>query len=87
VRGWGRGAHAAGVGAGLGASGGAMLGILNVNRKIRKRTDTDVAFTREYSRVSIFYRECEYTNYDSRSPKDNYITIFGGKRGSFLRVL
>ena len=39
-----------------------MLGILNTNRKIRKRTDTDVAFTREYSRVSIFHRERECTN-------------------------
>jgi len=29
---------------------------------IRKRTDTDVAFTREYSRVSIFHRERECTN-------------------------
>jgi hypothetical protein len=34
-----------------------LLGILNANRKIRKRTDNDVAFTREYSRVSIFHRE------------------------------
>ena len=39
-----------------------LLGILNTNRKIRKRTDTDVAFTREYSRVSIFHRERECTN-------------------------
>jgi hypothetical protein len=31
-----------------------LLGILNTNRKkIRKRMDTDVAFTQEYSRVSI----------------------------------
>ena len=39
-----------------------LLGILNANRKIRKRTDTDVAFTWEYSRVSIFHRERECTN-------------------------
>jgi len=39
-----------------------VLGILNANRKIRKRTDTDVAFTRKYSRVSIFHRERECTN-------------------------
>jgi len=39
-----------------------MLGILNAKRKIRKRTDTDVAFTREYSRVSIFHRKRECTN-------------------------
>ena len=41
---------------------GALLGILNANRKICKRTDTDVAFTWEYSRVSIFHRERECTN-------------------------
>ena len=40
-----------------GTSEGRVLGILNTNRKIRKPTDTDVAFTREYSRVSIFHRE------------------------------
>jgi len=39
-----------------------LLGILNANRKIGKRTDTDVAFTREYSRLSIFHRERECTN-------------------------
>ena len=39
-----------------------LLGILNANRKIRKRTDTDIAFTREYSRVSIFHGERECTN-------------------------
>ena len=39
-----------------------VLGILNANRKICKRTDTDVALTREYSRVLIFHRECECTN-------------------------
>jgi len=39
-----------------------LLGILNANRKIHKRTDTDVAFTREYSRISIFHREHEHTN-------------------------
>ena len=44
------------------SSGGRVLGILNANRKIRKRTDTDVAFTREYSRGSIFHRERECTN-------------------------
>ena len=39
-----------------------VLSILNANRKIRKRTDTDVAFTQEYSRVLIFHRERERTN-------------------------
>ena len=39
-----------------------VLGILNTNRKICKRTDTDVAFTWEYSRVLIFHREHKCTN-------------------------
>jgi hypothetical protein len=34
-----------------------LLGILNAHRKIRKRMDSDVAFTREYSKVSIFHEE------------------------------
>jgi len=50
------------MGAWAAAAAGLVLGILNANRKIRKRTDTDVAFTREYSRVSIFHRERECTN-------------------------
>ena len=40
----------------------ALLGILNANRKIYKSTDTDVAFTWEYFKVSIFHRERECTN-------------------------
>jgi hypothetical protein len=36
-----------------------LLGILNANRKVCKRTDTDVAFTREYSKVSFFHKERE----------------------------
>jgi hypothetical protein len=36
-----------------------LLGILNANRKIRKCMDTNVAFTREYSKVSIFHGERE----------------------------
>jgi len=59
----GRNQSKAGRSAGPASSGySSMLGILNANRKIRKRTDTDVAFTREYSRVSIFHRERECTN-------------------------
>ena len=54
------------------------MGILNANRKIRKRTDTDVD-----SRVSIFHRERECTNEDSRSPKDNYIIIFWWEERKF----
>jgi len=40
----------------VGLHGSCLLGILNANREICKHTDTDVAFTREYSRVSIFHR-------------------------------
>ena len=36
-----------------------LLGILNTNREIYKRTDTNVVFTHEYSRVSIFHKERE----------------------------
>ena len=36
-----------------------LLGILNANREIHKRTDTNVAFTQVYSRVSIFHKENE----------------------------
>ena len=36
-----------------------LLAIVNINRKIRKRTDTVVAFNQEYSKVSIFHEECE----------------------------
>jgi hypothetical protein len=36
-----------------------LLGILNANRKIHKHMDTDVAFTREYSKGSIFHGERE----------------------------
>ena len=34
-----------------------LVGILNANREIRKRMDTDVAFAREYSRVPIFHKD------------------------------
>jgi len=36
-----------------------VLGILNANKKICKHMDTNVAFTREYSKVSIFHGEYE----------------------------
>ena len=39
-----------------------LVGYFKRKQKIRKHTDTDVAFTREYSRVSIFHRERECTN-------------------------
>jgi hypothetical protein len=40
-------------------TGRLVLSILNANRKIRKRMDTDVAFTWEYSKVLIFHGERE----------------------------
>jgi len=36
-----------------------MLVFLNANKEIRRRTDTDVAFTQKYSRVSIFHEDRE----------------------------
>jgi len=36
-----------------------LLDILNTHRKIHKRMDTNVAFTRKYSKVSIFHEEHE----------------------------
>jgi len=58
-----------------------LLGILNTNRKIRKHIDTDVAFTREYSRVSISTENLKCTR-ESRPSKDKdkrrKIYIFGG---------
>jgi hypothetical protein len=46
-----------------------LLGIFNARREIRKRTDTDVAFAREYSRVSISAGNVKCTR-ESRSSKD-----------------
>ena len=55
-----------------------LVGYFKHKQKIRKRIDTDVAFTREYSKVSIFYREHEVYLLRFRSPKDNYINDFVG---------
>ena len=46
-----------------------LLGILKVHRKIRKHTDTNAAFTQEYSRVSISTRNMKCTR-ESRPSKD-----------------
>jgi hypothetical protein len=58
-----------------------LLGILNAHRIIRKCTDTNVAFTREYSRVSISTGNMKCTR-ESRPSKDKgkrrKIYIFGG---------
>jgi hypothetical protein len=66
-----------------------LLGIFNAHREIRKHMDTDVAFTREYSRVSISTGNVKCTR-ESRPSKDKdkrrkiYIYIyFGRKRGTF----
>lgn len=37
-----------------------MLAFVNVNRKIRKHTDTEVAFTQEYSEVSYLSSEKQW---------------------------
>jgi len=46
-----------------------VLGILNVHRKIRKRTGTDAAFTWMYSRLSISTGSMKCTR-ESRPSKD-----------------
>jgi hypothetical protein len=38
---------------------GRLLVKINANKEIRKRTDTNVVFSSEYSTVSIFHRERE----------------------------
>jgi hypothetical protein len=50
-----------------------MLVIVNTHRKIRKRTDTVIAFTREYSRVSVIEPSNSYKikygcSHKSRNP-------------------
>jgi hypothetical protein len=63
-----------------------LLGIFNAYREIHKHTDTDVAFTQEYSRVSISTGNVKCTR-ESRPSKDKdkrrkiYI-YFGEKRGT-----
>jgi hypothetical protein len=66
-----------------------LLDIFNAHREIRKRTDTDVAFTREYSRVSISTGNVKCTR-ESRPSKDKdkrrKIYIFLAVREELSRV-
>jgi hypothetical protein len=66
-----------------------LLGIFNAHRKIHKRTDTDVAFTQEYSRVSIFTGNVKCTR-ESRPSKDKdkrrKIYIFLARKEELSRV-
>jgi hypothetical protein len=66
-----------------------LLGIFNTHREIHKRIDTDVAFTREYSRVSISTGNVKCTS-ESRSSKDKdkrrKIYIFLAGREELSRV-
>jgi hypothetical protein len=68
---------------------GVVLGIFNAHGEIRKRTDTDVAFTREYSRVSISTGNVKCTR-ESRPSKDKdkrrKIYIFLTGREELFRV-
>ena len=47
-----------------------MLVFCNVTNKIRKRTDTAIAFTQEYSRVSYPLRNVSMLSTGSGSSKD-----------------
>jgi hypothetical protein len=66
-----------------------MFDIFNAHREIRKRTDTDVAFTQEYSRVSISMGNMKCTR-ESRPSKDKdkrrKIYIFLAEREELSRV-
>jgi hypothetical protein len=50
-----------------------MLVFVNANREIHKRTDTAVAFTLEYSKVSISMGNAKWTNQGASSSKDKKI--------------
>ena len=49
--------------------------LCNVTNKIRKRTDTAVAFTQEYSRVSYPLRSVGMLSTDSGSSKDTHADV------------
>ena len=54
-----------------------VLVIYNVMNKIRKRTDTVVAFTPRVFQGIISTREREYTTYGFRLPKDTNTGVGG----------
>ena len=62
-----------------------MLVFFNASRIIRKRTDTDVAFTQEYSKVSISTGNAKCTNQGSRSFEDKDRKMFLWVERNFLR--
>ena len=55
-----------------------VLVLCNVTNKIRKRTDTAVAFTQEYSRVSYPLGNVSTLSMDSGSSKDTYTLVWEG---------
>ena len=64
--------------AGAGIAGTAVSPVLvfcNVTNKIRKRTDTTVAFTQEYSRVSYSLRNVSTLSTGSGSSKDTHTGV------------
>ena len=59
-----------------------MLVLCNITNKIRKRTDTTVAFNQEYSRVSYPLRNVSTLSTGSGSSKDTHTGVGGiGPRG------
>ena len=54
---------------------GDVLVLCNVTNKIRKRTDTTVAFTQEYSRLSYPLRNVSKLSMDSDSSKDTHVGV------------
>jgi hypothetical protein len=59
-----------------------MLVFINAHREIRKRMDTNVAFTKEYSKVSISTGNAKWTSNESRTSKERLNEMFYGQRGS-----
>ena len=52
-----------------------MLVLCNVTNKIRKHTDTAVAFTQEYSMVSYPLRNMSMLSTGSGSSKDTHVGV------------
>ena len=62
-----------------------VLVFCNVTNKIRKRTDTTVAFTQEYSRVSYPLGNVSTLSTGSGSSKDTHARCGEDRREDFLR--
>jgi hypothetical protein len=62
-----------------------LLVFVNACRKIHKRTDTDVAFTREYSRVSISTRNVKCTRENQEHLRKEKVNMFLRVERNYLK--